>query len=391
MNPNPFLAPFVVALTLFVAVMICAQPATSSDAVPGLGAAFDRLLREKQIVGAQVVAGKRERILLKHYVGTRTVGGAECVDARTLFCIGSNSKPMAAALIMALVAEGTLRLDEPISKWLPEFGSLKLRDGTPAHRPPAVRELLSHRSGIFSQKDQTTPGQLALLYDFSRSLQESVRGIARQPLSAQPGERYAYSGAGYCVLGRVAEAASGRSIEGLLQARLCRPMQLERTTYFPGKDRNMAVGSPRRENGAWAPDRQVPHLAPRGHRMALVGGSIYSTASDQARFARMVLDQGRIDGKEILPSSVWHEWVEHQSASSKYGLGWIQPKGRPGELPKRLSHEGALGCYRAVIVVNLGKDFFCAAHWTLWGLENDTKVRAAVLQAIHGAEKSLLK
>jgi len=371
---------------------VCADPAKPERWTSALSATFDQLVREGLVFGAQVVAGQAERVQLEHYVGWRSHRQLELVDADTMFGVGSDSKPMASAVIMKLVEEGRLQLDEPVSRWLPEYDSLQLRDGEPAERSPTVREVMTHRAGFYSQKKKLTREQSRLIRDFSQSLAQAVQGIAKEPLLTQPGQGYAYSGAGYCVLGRVAEIAAESTMEELLQSRLCEPLQLSRTTYFPEEDDNVAVGS-RRVGGRWVADSQAPHLTVPDNRFALVGGSIYSTASDQARFAQMVWAQGMSEGQRYFSSELWSEWVERQSPKAKYGLGWGQTFGVSGDkkMPTRLAHNGALGSYRAGMVVNLETGFFCVANWTLAGFSNEKTVTARVREAVRQAEQAVVK
>jgi CubicO group peptidase (beta-lactamase class C family) len=370
-----------------IVILGLARGAVAGTPMAEVGATFDRLVRDQLIVGAQVIAGENQQILLEHYSGRLSPNRSEPVNANTLFCIGSDSKPMVAAIIMTMVGDGSLELDAPVSKWLPGFATLRLQDGTPARRAPTLRELLSHRSGIFSQKQAPTQQQLALIHTFTSTLADSVAGIAQQPLLAQPGEDYAYSGAGYCVLGRAAEVAGGRSIEELLHARLCRPLQLSRTTYFPINQGNVAMCGVHQGNGIVA-SSHAPHLLGQRLRFTLVGGSIYSTARDQARFARMVLGQGQLDGTQVLAPSVWAEWVKRQVRNPNYGLGWSEVFGNSADRPTRLSHEGELSGYRALIIVNLSKGFFCVANWTPVLPQTNDDVNRTIRTAIRAAEQA---
>lgn len=95
-----------------------------------------------------------------------------------------------------------LPLDDEIDRWLPAFGAASLQGGGAPGRPLTMAELLSHRAGIYSQKRRMTRRQTSLIRDFRRNLEAAVDGIAAEPLIAEPGEAFNYSGAGYCVLGR---------------------------------------------------------------------------------------------------------------------------------------------------------------------------------------------
>ena len=376
-------------------VTVTAESAKSEAWVHALSATFDQLVEDGLVIGAQVVVGQAEQVYLEHHVGWRSHRQRVLVDADTRFGIGSDSKPMATAVIMKLVQEGRLQLDDPLSRWLPAYGSLQIRDGGRTARSPTVRETMTHRAGFYSQKKKLTGPQMRLIRDFSQTLEEAVQGIAQEPLLAEPGEDYAYSGAGYCVLGRVAEIAAKSTFEELLQSRLCEPLQLTRTTYFPQADDNVAVGA-RRVKGHWVPDPQAPHLTRPQNRFALIGGSIYSTARDQAKFAQMVLTQGRITnqgGQRYLSSQQWTEWIKRQSPRANYGLGWGQTFGAGSgkNTPTRLAHNGALGGYRASIVVNLNTGFFCTANWTLNGFANEKAVTTRIRTAIKAAEQAAAK
>lgn len=204
---------------------------------------IQRAMRQEAVVGAQLVIGTKSAHVVSRQFGVLAPGSTKGVDRETLFCIGSCSKPVAAACVMTMVDDGTLPLDEPIDKWLDGFSNPRDKRGRSLERAPTMRELLAHRGGIYSQKSELTPSQVSAIRDFRRTLADSVSIISRQPLSTAPGTSFSYSGAGYCVLGRVCERVAGVDFEDLINARLCRPLGLSRTTYFPSSvDQNIAVG-----------------------------------------------------------------------------------------------------------------------------------------------------
>jgi CubicO group peptidase (beta-lactamase class C family) len=323
-------------------------------------------------IGAQLGAGDRDGDLVARCFGTIAPGDERPVDGETLFGIGSCSKPFASTCLLTLVADGTVTLDEPIDRWLPAFRDLRVRGDGQAGRAPTFRELLAHRGGIFSQKEPMTPRQTRLIRNFRLTLAESVDGIAREPLIAPPGDRYAYSGAGYCVLGRVAEVAAGSDFETVFHARIARPLGLRRTTYFPRPgDPNVAIGTaPGTAEGRVPIGPLAPHLSGESHRLALVGGSLYSTAQETGRFARMILNQGRngngdVDGNAtVLPRSLWEELGRRQFPGPEYSLGWAM-EFVEGNRASVLKHNGALFDYRSVLMIDLDSGFYVVAHWTV--------------------------
>ncbi|MDG1897692.1 MAG: serine hydrolase [Fuerstiella sp.] len=279
-----------------------------------------------------------------------------------MFCIGSCSKPFASAVVMSLVEDGTLSLTAPIDTYMPEFGALKI-DGQGASRAPTLTEVLSHRAGFYSQKRKMTPQQSSYIRNFRLTLKAAVDGIAAQPLLAEPGTEYAYSGARYCVAGRVAEVASEKSFEQLLQARLAGPLKLRRTTFFPDSgEANIAAGGTLM-NGNGRPNAATPHLTKSELRLPLIGGSLYSTAQDTARFAMAVAAHGRLDSVRIMKPGTWQKWTSRPYSDGGYGYGW-------GLLVRnrkivQVSHTGALAASRSSLVVNLEDGTFGVVHYTV--------------------------
>lgn len=321
-----------------------------------------RLVEEGVIVGGQWAMCRDGEFFVSLGYGLVGEESERGVDEETLFLVGSCSKPFASMVVLSLVNDERVEigLGDEIDGWLPEFGGKSVRGGGKAERAPTVAELLGHRAGIYSQKVGMTKAQARWIRDFGVSLEESAEGIASFPLIAMPGERYAYSGAGYCVLGRVAEEASGQAFEALLQARVCEPLGLERTTFFPWgqfSGEEIATG---------AGGGSAPHRLGEGHRLPLIGGSLYSTAEEMALFGQGVMAEwGEGGGERVFDLAP--ELVEALgtplSVGSGYGLGWKVAE-REGE-PVRLTHSGALQSYRAWLGVNLETGISLAACWTL--------------------------
>jgi len=112
----------------------CADTTLPESWTDALRTTFEELVQEGSVIGAQVVAGQAEQIQLDNHMGWRSHQKLELVDADTMFGIGSDSKPMASAVVMKLVEEDRLKLDDPISRWLPAFDSAPV-DGRWFRRP----------------------------------------------------------------------------------------------------------------------------------------------------------------------------------------------------------------------------------------------------------------
>jgi CubicO group peptidase (beta-lactamase class C family) len=341
-------------------------PKAAEEAFGPVVGDFKRLIDEGRVVGGQLVVGDLKGIILERSFGTRGPADKTLVDEETMFCIGSCSKPFASACILSLVADGTLNLDEPINHWLPEFRSPMLESGAAAAaRAPNLRELLAHRGGLYSQKKGMTARQTSWIRDFSIPLDRSVRGIAAEPLIAEPGSSYAYSGAGYCVLGRVAEVAASKPFEALLQERVIRPLGMSRTTYFPpAGESNVAAGAIG-TRGQATRDPVARQLLAADHRLPLIGGSLFTTARQEARFARMILDNGRSGPTQIIPATVWGEVLRRQFPGTDYGLGWGQTFDARDQITT-LQHTGQLGSYSSYLRIDRESGCFVILHWTVF-------------------------
>ena len=360
-------------VTVFTSTAAVAQQAS-------LEATLDQLVEGGEIVAAQAVVGRGGRILVDHAVGVTVPGGSQKVDADTMFCIGSCSKPFASAVVMSLVEDDLLKLDRPVSDHMPAFGELILRNGQPSLRAPTMKELLTHRSGIYSQKRGMTRRQAGWIRNFGLTLKESVNGIAGEPLISQPGSEYAYSGAGYCVAGRIAEVAAGESFESLLQERIAKPLALTRTTYFPIADNtNVAAGGIQgRVNPA------TPHLTKPELRLPLIGGSLYSTAQETALFLRMVADRGRAGTNRVMQQRTWQTWTSRPYQHGNYGFGWLVAADSPAPGSVTLSHNGSLASSRSRVVVIPKLGVYAVVHYTVSGPDPSVggKIRTAMDRAV---------
>ena len=365
-KPSLFLCSTVVMLPLIVGKATAHEKLLVPKQFQPLVEILGRGTQSKVIVGAQLAVGNRDKIVLSKQFGRLTPEQSQRVNAQTLFCIGSCSKPFASMCVMKLVENGTLDLDKPLDTWLPKFSNVRnvKGDRIEFRNRPTVRHLLAHRAGIYSQKKgKMTPLQTKAIRDFTLSLDGSVNIIARQPLISKPGSEFAYSGAGYCVLGAVAEKAAKTTFEEILQEKICQPLNLKRTTYFPKPfDSNVAVPGMKRGTKI-SSNLKSPHLLKSQLHLPLIGGSIYSTAEETATFARMILNTGKHGEMQVLAKESWKEISKRHYPQQFYGLGWgLRVENRQ---TTAMSHTGSLLGYRSLIQINLKGDSFVVIHWTL--------------------------
>ena len=264
-----------------------------------------RLVADGAIAGAVAAVVRRDKLAYFEAVGVQDVSTRTPMRDRSLFRIYSMTKPVTAVAVMILHDEGRFRLDDPVSKYLPEFANVKVGAG-PAARPPSrpvtVEDLLLHTSGL-SHRTSDLYRELQVR-SRADSLPVFVTKIARAPLMEDPGTRFRYSEA-TTVLGRLVEVWSKQPFDRFVEERLLGPLKMTDTTFWVSPDasaRLATVYGPGR-NGALVPvDIEA---VPFTERPALIEGAVglVSTVPDFLRFARMLLNEGSLDGVRVLSTA----------------------------------------------------------------------------------------
>ncbi len=349
------------------------RPAHSQN----LQAVFSDAIRAHSVVGAQIIEGSSRHPENKSInLGFISPNRREPVTQDTMFCIASCSKPLISSVIFKLVQTGQLGLDNPIDRWLPAYSNARLADGTQV-APPTLKQLLAHRGGIYSQQEKPTAGQLRAIRDFRLTLSQSVNLITQQPLQSIPGSRYAYSGAGYCLIGAIAEKVAQKPIDELLDIQLCKPLGMSSTTFFP----HLRTGSVVATGGVSR--TKSPHELGADLRLPLVGGSIHTTAKDLQRFARMIANRGTNNGATLMLRETWSQYISLPFYPQRYGYGWTRTV-QGDEII--LSHNGSLPPAQATLQINLRTREYKIALWTLANPDNTkttSELRYRIRQALN--------
>lgn len=238
--------------------------------------------------------------------GVRRLGGAEPMTADTVCWIASMTKPLTAAVAMQLVEEGRLGLDDPVGRIQPELAAVRVlagwdADGTPRLRAPSrpitLRHLLTHTSGLAHGLWNGDIARYQRLHGLPPTTSGRLAALA-VPLASDPGERWEY-GLGIDWLGRVIETVTGERLGVALEQRLLGPLGMHDTAFRIRPDMRARLAS---VHARTADDG----LEPTGFEVAqdaeteMGGGGLYSTARDYARFLRMMLCGGELDGARVL-------------------------------------------------------------------------------------------
>ena len=247
-------------------------------------------------------------------VGWMDVEHQRAMSPDAVFRIYSLTKPIASAAAMQLYERGKVRLEDPVSKYIPAFAGVKVYAGggaaTPVlrdpERPITLADLLTHASGLTYGFIGNTPAdsiyRRANLYNPRWTLAQLSDSLAHLPLAFSPGIRWNYSYS-IDVLARVVELVSGMTFDRYLDSMLFRPLGMSMTAFHvtPAMEGHLTTAY------ALGPDGKLhattpliaPEYTPEG-RMLSGGGGLLSTLSDYLRFAQMLLNGGELDGHRVL-------------------------------------------------------------------------------------------
>lgn len=274
------------------------------------------------IVGAVTLVARRGQIahLQAHGLMDREAKAPMRTDA--IFRIASMSKPVTGVAIMMLVEEGKIRLNDPVSRFIPEFTNTKVaipRPGAPApaggsgaaapqpaidyvsaERPVTVRDLLTHTSGLASGGLGTREANRLAQRDTKGTLAPYIARLGGAPLDFQPGSEWRYSAlAGIDTLGRIVEVASGLTFDAFLRQRVFEPLGMSDTAFSVPAEKaaRIATNYAKTDKGL---ERQDTPSWLATTTLFSGGGGLWSTAEDYARFAQMLLDGGALDTVRLL-------------------------------------------------------------------------------------------
>jgi CubicO group peptidase (beta-lactamase class C family) len=311
----------------------------STERLRRLDAAMKRLVDDKQVASLVTLVERHGKVVDFNAVGQLDVRKADTVQKDSIFRIYSMSKPITGVAMMLLYEEGKWQIDDPVSRYIPEFAKLKVLagrndDGTPkledARRSMTMRELMTHTAGLGYVLNANNPVDKMIIeknvLNAGAPLQTMIDGLSRIPLLAQPGTRWSYSIA-VDVQGYLIEKFSGMPFGEFARTRIFEPLGMKDTGFYVPKEKlsrlaqvhtgagaNLAVDTNR-------PDAAVIPLGPSG------GGGLFSTAMDYARFCEMLLQGGQLNGVRILaPRTVEMMRTNHVNPdplkTMPQGTGW---------------------------------------------------------------------
>ena len=281
-----------------------------------------------QLAGVVTMVSRKGKVVHFDAYGKRDIENGLPVEKDTIFRIYSMTKPIVGVALMTYYDEGRFTLDDPVSKFIPEFADLKVAkedgpDGMPitedADHPMTMRELMSHTAGLtyglFSRSQvDTLYTKAGIITDPNQNLKDMIDKLAKIPLRQQPGSMWHYSVA-VDVQGYVLEVLAGKPLDAVLNERLFGPLGMKDTAFWvePGKaDRFSRIYTRNAEGKLVSPPNGQYLKKPN---FLSGGGGLVSTAMDYMRFAQMLANGGELDGVRILkPETVKLMHADHLPA-----------------------------------------------------------------------------
>jgi uncharacterized protein YbbC (DUF1343 family)/CubicO group peptidase (beta-lactamase class C family) len=285
----------------------------SAAALANMDEIINAEIAKKQLPGAVVVAGRKGKVVWRRAYGNRAVEPAtEQMTADTIFDIASLTKVVATATSMIILVErGLVRLGDPVSRYIPEFGEMGKRSIT-------VEQLLTHRSGLIPDND---------IKDYEQGPEEAMRNVWKLAPLAEPGSKFIYSDVNYIVLAELVKRLSGKPIDQFATENIYRPLGMKDTGYKPDASLISRIAPTEKRDDKWM--RGEVH-DPRAYLLGGVAGhaGLFSTGDDLAIFCRMILNQGEFNGARILSPMGVARMTEARASGGNAvdgmarGIGW---------------------------------------------------------------------
>ena len=282
----------------------------SSEKLAQIKSSVQTLIDNEKMAGASIIVARKGKIVLFETFGMMDKKANKPMQPDTIFRIYSMSKPITSVAAMMLYEQGKLKLDNPISKYIPGFKGLKVYSESGKHddqvRQMSVRDLLRHTSGLTYgyfgntavDKMYRTKGVL----NRKSSLQAMINKLSGIPLLYQPGTKWHYS-VSTDVLGYLVQKVSGQPLDEFFRQNIFEPLDMKDTAFHVPNEkvnRFAACYGPRQNGGLRIVDEPTTSRYLIRAKLFSGGGGLVSTARDYLRFSQMLLNKGQLDGKRLL-------------------------------------------------------------------------------------------
>lgn len=319
----------------------------SSERLARIDNMINEHIQQKWVPGAVALIIRKGKIVHYKAYGVNNTETNSVMKKDDIFRIASQTKAITSLAIMMLFEEGKILLNDPVSKFIPEFKNPQVlktfseKDTTyttePAKSEVTIRHLLSHISGI----DYAMIGSREMRMIYAKAkipsgigtpdnrLGDKIKALARLPLKHHPGENYTYS-LSTDVLGYVVEVVSGMTLADFFQKRIFEPLEMKDTYFYLPKEKHGRLVSLYEEKNGVAIKRKAegegmnPDYPNVSGTYFSGGAGLSSTIEDYAHFLQMLLDGGTYAGKRMLSRKTIELMLTNQTGELpvQFGLGF---------------------------------------------------------------------
>lgn len=311
---------FIVLSFFFISNCFAQTDTIPSFVKDSLDIYVNRALADWQIPGAAVCIIKNDKVVMMKGYGVKDWDTKEPVDENTLFMIGSNTKAFTATALAMLDAEKKLSLDDKVTKWIPEF---KL-DNKAAGEQAIIRDLLCHRIGF-----RTFQGDFTY-WTSNLTREEVIEKMSHIKATYPFRTTWGYTNAAFLTAGQIIPKATGMQWEDFVKQKIFDPLGMKNSLTlskdFPNASNKCSPYTMQEGKIVKIPYCFIDNLAP--------AGSIASSVNDMSHWVMMLLDNGKYNGKQVVPPSaiaqtrIPHSIIGNGGALfneghfALYGLGW---------------------------------------------------------------------
>jgi CubicO group peptidase (beta-lactamase class C family) len=326
----------------------CGAPKKDDSGLIVNGRAKDRIdstlrgmVDSARIAGASALIFENDKEVYYNSFGYADREAREAFDRNTIVRIFSMTKPITGVALMQLYERGMFKLDDPLSKYLPEFSNMKVFNGldkkgkmklSAPKRPILVRDITRHTAGFANGGDPNLGEMMKQSDPMNRNntLSQMTAKLAKLPLAFSPGDQWAY---GICVDVQAAlvERLSGQPFDQYVRENVLDPLKMNSTRYVPMDTGRFAAAYLSQEGKLNRMPDSVANLFNSKEWPLKPGGyGLTSTIDDYMRFARMLVHEGTLDSVQILRPETIRLMATNQLSDSITQRMWLPSKGQVG-------------------------------------------------------------
>jgi len=347
---------------VLIAVVVTASPSLAQDqpktapklsdkAKSTIRAEINSVIDEGYYPGISILLIHRDQVVMREAHGMVNLDTKEPFTVDELCWLASTGKIFTATLAASLVDDGVVSFDDPIAKTFPDFGSIRLHDGSRPKQSVLLKHALSHTSGVPSDNWMAQNGCVDsdpehADYFFPKTPHDFVSACLKLGLVAEPGTKMMY-GRPIDLFACVAEKSTDKTFITLMEERVFQPLGLRNSTIRPTAEdlKRLAPLYQSTKPGVFEPDSFGLEVAQRqNERLSTAGGGVYTTLDDLGILMQLHLNHGMHNGARLIRAETLAELYKPQPGTSgRYGLAFQIHDSEVNGNSRWLSHPGYSG------------------------------------------------